>query len=246
MNDNFELHALADDELTGEERKAVEESLRTSPQANAELQSIVDLKNLLRTKIQVANNEDAWKVAVRRLDEIDKRKKAESFVSRYAWGMCAMIFALIVGAGMLNRVNGRTVGASDMARMAASMAPFSRSVASQPQDMRAWIQDVSKGAPLRLDAGRLRVMSYWHGSREDQYITVFYCLDRSGPITLVVVKGANQVTGVEPVEGRDRYLAGQIDRSNSLSWTDRGFVMTLIGDRRFDELATVADGIALR
>lgn len=244
--DDLELHALADGQLSPEESRKVELRLAQSPEANATYQSILEFKRTVTEKCQVTVDADLWAATSIRLKELDKRKAAEGFVGKYAWGMSAAILMLIVGAGALNRQSGHTVGAGEVARMAATYAPFTRSLGSQPQDMRSWIRDVSHGAPLKLDPGQLQIRSYAMGKENGYDVTILYCADTVGPLTLVVVKGANNISGAEPMLGHSAYSTGQMDRANTLNWTDRGFAFTLIGQRSHDELGQIAEGVRLR
>lgn len=245
MSDFLEMHALADGQLEGE-AKALAESRLQDPAFRAEFEAVRQLRSVLQSRVAPDPAPPVWAACVSRLDEIDKRKRVEGFVGKYAWGMCSIIFALIISAGLMNRYNGRDVATGDVARLAAGLAPFSRSVTSQPTDMRSWIQDVSHGAPLQLDSGSLRIVSYAQSIEGDRYITVLYCADGAGPVNLVIVKGANRITGAEPMLGHSPYFAGQIQDSNSLSWTDAGFAFTLIGRRPHEELNRIADGIRVR
>lgn len=144
----------------------------------------------------------------------------------------------------MNFSKGRTVSTGEVARISAGL-PLSRSV-PQPQDMRSWIKDVSQGAPVSLDPGQLKVVEFAAGIDEDRYVSVFKCEDNFGPVSLIIVKGANQVSGGEPIGGHSQYLAGSVQMTNCLSWSDSGFAFLLIGNRSYENLRTLAEGIRLR
>lgn len=244
MSDFLDIHALADGELSADERHAAERRLASDSAANAEYQAILSLKSTLRDKRADIDSAEIWESARKRLDGIDRARAAERFVGKYAWAMCTGIFAIIVGAGLMNFSKGRTVSTGEVARISAGL-PLSRSI-PQPQDMRSWIKDVSQGAPVSLDPGQLQVMEYAAGIDEDRYVSVFKCKDNFGPISLIIVKGANQVSGGEPIGGHSQYMAGSVQMTNCLSWSDSGFAFLLIGNRSYEELRTLAEGIRLR
>lgn len=244
MSDFLDIHALADGELGAEERKAAEERLAGDPAANAEYQAVLSLKSTLRERLPEVDYADAWESARDRLSEVERAKAAERFVGKYAWAMCASIFAVIVGAGLMNFSKGRTVSTGEVARISAGL-PLSRSV-PQPQDMGSWIKDVSQGAPVSLDPGHLKVIEYAAGIDEDRYVSIFKCEDGFGPVSLIIVKGANEVSGGEPVGEHSQYMAGTVQMANCLSWSDSGFAFLLIGNRSHEELRRLAEGIRLR
>jgi hypothetical protein len=246
MTDYTLLHALADGELSGPEMATAEELLRTDPIANAEYQAAVSIKKTLASQSQVKMDPKSWQAAIDRLNELDKRTKAEKFVGKYAWGMCSIIFALILSTGLLRHYSGSPVGTGDMAQYAAALQPFSRDVKQTGQDMRSWIRDVSYGAPIQIDPGFLTVHRFGQQIEEDRSTTVLYCSDAAGPLSLIVVKGANGISGAEQMAKQGNYLIGQIGNANCLCWSDKGFVITLVGNRGYQDLAKVAEGILLR
>lgn len=245
MSDYLDIHALADGELTGAEKAAAEERLRTDPACAAEYQAVSQLKASLQERCNTVSCEKTWSACQGRLNELDKKKQAESFVGKYAWAMCLAIFAIIISAGFYNRQLGQSrVGASEVAKLMSGLGPLSKP-ASQSQDMRSWIQSVSAGAPVNTE--RIRVLQYAQGHDElGRSATAFQLADLRGPFTLVVVKGVSEVAGGEPMNTRGAYFAGQIDNMNCLMWTDNGFALTLVGNRTHTELSEIADAIRLR
>ncbi len=246
MTDYTILHALADGELSGPDKATAEELLRTDPIANAEFQATVAIKKTIASKNQIHVDPKSWQAAVGRISELDKRKKAEGFVGKYAWGMCTIIFALILSTGLMRHFKGSPVGTGDIAQYAAALQPFSRDVKNTGQDMRSWIRDVSYGAPIQIDPGFMTVHRYAQRIEENRSTTFLLCSDSIGPMTLIVVKGANGISGAEQMAKQGNYLIGQIGNSNCICWSDSGFVITLFGNRPYEALAKVAEGIALR
>src|SRR5690349_7885295 len=96
MTDPKQLHALADEELTPAEASVVRESLKHDPQAAAEYSAILNLKDIVRSNALQHSDEEVWKACVRRLDGIDKTRRVEGFVGRYAWALCGAMFLFIL------------------------------------------------------------------------------------------------------------------------------------------------------
>ena len=98
MIDTELLHALADDELSADDRRKVEADLAQDPEAAKVLSSILAVKQAIASHVKPVECEDEWQRCRKRLDEMDKARRTEAFVGRYAWVMCTGLFAFIVGA----------------------------------------------------------------------------------------------------------------------------------------------------
>jgi hypothetical protein len=246
MSDFIDIHALADGQLCDEERAKVAARLENCKVSKAEYDAVVSLKTVLKEKSPEHTCIRTWKNCTTRLDELEKKRKAESFVSRYAWAMCGTIFAIIVGAGLLNRNAGQEVAAGDVARMVAGISPFTRNASVDGQDMGNWIKDVSRGAPITVETGSLKVMRWAQGIDNGRPFTVLYCVDEKGPINLLIIKGADRMSGFEPMVGNGPYWSGQIEMMNCLSWVDKDYAFILVADRPCEEMCKVAESIRLR
>jgi anti-sigma factor RsiW len=230
MSDYLDIHALADGELSGEDLLRAKERIANDPAAKAEFETVQLLKTAVGTKTAPIEFGQAWRASLARLDELDQRKRVEGFVSRYAWGMCASVFMFIVGMGLYNRQLGGQVGTGDVAKIMSGLSPLSRPV-TEPQDMSAWIRPTN----------RVTVKSFAEGI--DQFgrqVTALGIEDAAGPMTLVIVKGADRVSGVEPMVGHASVYAGRIGDANCLMWTQSGLSYTLIGPRSHEDLSSVA------
>src|SRR5688572_18589792 len=123
MSDWLEIHALADDQLSDEERARANARLEGCEKSRAELAAIHAVKDVLGTRRDAVTCEETWQRCQRRLDELDKTARIEGFVGRYAWALCGAFLALIIGVGMLNRSSG-SLAADDVPRIAAGLTPF--------------------------------------------------------------------------------------------------------------------------
>jgi anti-sigma factor RsiW len=115
MIQRLDLHALADGELDKGEAKLLREALRDDPQAQAEYEVILNFKEMVVQQSVRHEAEDCWKACQVRMNEIDRSRRVESFVGRYAWAMCAVFFVLILGSRfMVNDVRGASARTADL------------------------------------------------------------------------------------------------------------------------------------
>lgn len=243
MSDFLDIHALADGELAGSEKDRVLQAIQSDPALKAEYETIMLLKKTVREKTVPMTSASSWNDCRTRLAELDKKHRVEGFVGRYAWAMCASVFIFVVGMGLYNRqMGGSRVGTGDVAKIMSGLTPLSRPVA-QPQDMSSWIRDVSRGATVQ-NANQFQISRYAEGvDAIGRPAAAFQMSDAVGPFSLLIVKGADRVDGVEPMVGNTTFFAGRVGDSNCLMWVEHGFGLTLIGDRTYDELARLAESL---
>lgn len=236
-----DLHALADNEVSADERAHIEAALRQDAKLQAEYESILDVKRALSTHIEPQSCMRTWAACTDRLKELDQKKKVETFVGKYAWSMCASIFLLIVGAGLYTRQSGgSTVATSDVAKLMSGLTPFSQPVNDRQEDMASWVKDVSNGANIQ-DSNSIRITRYAKGLDEfGRPATAFALADARGSMSLVIVKGARSVGGAEPMVDGSNYYSARIGERNCIMWTDQDFGFTLVGVRSHEELLEAA------
>src|SRR5438045_8964116 len=88
----------------------------------------------------------------KRLDEIDRTKRVEGFVGRYAWAICSIFICLIFGAAWLNRMGGGGLNASDVAKAASTLAPISAPRSQNSDAKRQWLQqNLERAMPVQPD-----------------------------------------------------------------------------------------------
>ncbi len=138
--DPMTLQALIDGELPPEEHDAALET------ANMTLKlQVCCTPNILASKKPsepsptVDIPHDGWKRCVKRLDDIDRSRKAERFVTKYAWAMSLCVFLLIVGAGSWNRLTGQHMGAGDVSHMASLLSPLVHTENPQSGQVGKWL-----------------------------------------------------------------------------------------------------------
>lgn len=249
MSDWLEIHALADEQLDATEKKRVEDRLAGSEECQKELHAIRSVKTALSSRRDTIDCRATWTRCVKRLDEMDKAHRIESFVGRYSWALCSLFLVFILGAAMFNRfAGGPRVNTSQVPEMAASMAPYLFAPRSQSRSDVVEFQNKAVGrAPVRLLPAEampsvqiIRGASVFIDGRHHVRIDL---LDSGRPVTLVAMQGA-KVEGFEPVPGRDGLSQGSVNGRNCVAWTDGDYTVLLIGDEGIPELCRLADVVS--
>lgn len=249
MSDWLEIHALADEQLDAAEKKRVEDRVAGCAESQKELHAIKSVKSALSSRCDTIDCRATWSRCVKRLDEMDKAHRIESFVGRYSWALCSLFLVFIFGAAMFNRFGGGPrVNASQVPGMAASMAPYLFAPRSQSRSDVVEFQDKAVGrAPVRLQPAEsmpsvqvVRGASVFIDGRHHVRIDM---LDSGRPVTLVAIQGA-KLEGVDPVPGRDGLSQGQVNGRNCVAWIDGDYTVLLMGDESIAELCNLADVVS--
>ncbi len=242
MSDWLDIHALADGQLDGEERRRAEERCASDASSAAELRSVQTLKDTLRYKAEPQTCAKTWSRCRDRLAEMDRARRVESFVGKYAWGLTSLFLVAILGAALFNQSAGpRELRTGDVAKLVSGVAQIAPTREAMPEDMKAWIRN----APLRLEMNGFQVQMLDQGVWQGRHIARFRLVDRAGALALLVVRGVDSIDGVAPLAGRSGYFAGTMDSMSCVNWLDQGVSLSLVGPRSFEELAIVADSIRL-
>lgn len=246
MNDWNDIHAYADGELAKENCCAVEESLKSCTKTQAELRAIQNLKDTVRTKCVGAECEETWKACCRRLDEIDRTRKVENFVGRYAWGLVGSFALVIAGAAAMNRANGPDLRSGDLPRITAGLTPLEAPMSQETATKKQWLDDVFPDN-LRFQPEVLTVTGGKKGRTVNgKRATLVELADSKGPLTLVVIEDTRRVEGLEPM-GRDaKFLKTRINDQNAIAWQDGDAICFLVADRECEELCSIAIVLAQR
>jgi anti-sigma factor RsiW len=120
----MDIHAFVDGELSPDEAASVRLGVEQSPLAAREAEAIPNLKTLLKQKVPQVETQTLWSACVKRLDEVDRVREAararriEWLVSRFAPGLCIVLFAGILIVGQFSRHSDRgNVSGPDFAKM---------------------------------------------------------------------------------------------------------------------------------
>jgi anti-sigma factor RsiW len=243
MREYLDLHALADGEATDRLTHEVRDLIERDPICAAEYAAIQNLKDFVRGNVRNSHEEEAWKSCVKRLNEIDKTRRAEGFVGRYAWAMCAVAFLAIVGGGILNHAQPTKMDGTDLSSVMASFGPARAPGVSQPDDVKRWVNGLLGRASQTVDPSRMVVRAAAQGAIDGHKVLQLQMRDASGDLVLVVLEGQANFADLKPLPD-PRYHGGRMNGMNCISWTKGQVSLVLFGQRSHDELANVANRLS--
>ena len=237
MIDRLELHALADGQLEGADRQRVSERVASCEESAAEYQAIVDLKKAVSAKCSPITCDQTWQKCRSRIEEVEKTRRIEGFVGRYAWALCSIFVVLIFGAGIMNRSLGDGVRAGDVPAMMSSLSPLS---GAAPAEARDWIRRQTGAAP-QVAQPAFQLVGRGIGLFEGRKVLGVRLRDREGEFVVLVLPGARIVDGVQPIEHRQDMSAGRMGQANCVTWQDGPVALIVTGPRDIDGLCALAD-----
>jgi len=238
MIDPQDLHAYADEQLGKADKQRIRAALESDPAKQAELQQIIDLKAILAMKGESHTCDVTWKRCVSRLDELDKSRRIESFVGKYSWGLCGIIFASIMVGGVISRQGGG-VRTDDVARYASLLQPGGTQPKQDSSDLRRLRENLT-GPTGTPDYSQLQIRGAVESWQSGQHVMALKLADGKGTMALMQVAGSRPGEGMAPIAGT-KFYAGMVGRQNSVAWEKGGHLMVLIAPRPYDELVQIAE-----
>lgn len=243
MSELLDLHAYVDGELSEEAAAAIRGRIESDPAAAAEVAAIRKLKELSSQCAGTVSCEETWKCCTGRLDELDRVKRTERFVGRYAWGLCAVVLFALIGAGMFNRAReGGAIYAADVASIASSAT--GEATLASPDGLTGWLTGLFGRAPVQEPPSQLRVLSMARANADGRAVARVELADAKGPVVLLIVDGATDVRGLAPADSIFQH--GRMDCVNCVSWTSDRAAMILAGDRPYEALEEIARQIQVQ
>ena len=239
MSDLLRMHALADGQLDGDEKEIANRELAESKACRAEFESVRALRSALSQHCLGTECKEVWAKCRDRIAELDRKKSVESAIGRYAWGLCGTFLVFIVGAAILNRAGGpRDIRTGDVAKIIGGFGRLSTGDGPPVEDMQKWIRTTT------VDVGKLRTLGFAEGNYEGRDAALLTLADAEGIVQVVIVRGAQQVVGAEPMDGDYAYCV--LNGVNCVTWTDADCSLFLVGMRTPEGLRGVAESIRLR
>ncbi len=237
MTEPTQLHALADGELAPQEANALRETLKSDPCAAAEVDAILNLKDLLAKNAVVHSDDEAWKGCLRRLDAIDKTRRVEGFVGRYAWAICGAMFLFILsGRVAMRNVQGDTARISDLLPFGRSTRPAGEQARLQARVYREILGRVRNG----LDAKAIEVGMPVAGRVHDRPALRIPMRDGEGDLVLTRVQGLLNLQDTTPMPTNPEMAMGVVGGENCLVWRAGDETWVLNGARSLNSLGDVA------
>ena len=247
MGDDLELHALADGELNPEDAARVEARIANCAKSMAEYKAILATRNATARLAETVSCEATWSSCRARLDEIDKTRRVEGFVGRYAWGIASVFLFLIVGAGMLNRGGSNPLSSSDVARVVSGLGPsLDASRAAPPEQMGRWLRDVVGEKPATIQFERMQIDAAIECDINGRRGAVMRLRDAAGYLQLIVVPNADRIDDMPETGAPGGCCRGYIGRVPCVSWCDQGFAFFLMSNRPHDALEAAVENVRVR
>jgi anti-sigma factor RsiW len=247
MSEWLDIHAYADGELDEGQRAEVQDRICSCERSQSEYRAVVEVKQVLGERAGALQCEETWARCCRRLDELDKAKKIEGFVGRYAWGLCSVFLVMILAAGLFNRSSTEGfIRTGDVPQMASSLLPaVPVNGSARPEEVQQILSGHVNQAPTVTFPHSMRIGSIAAGVQQSRQIMRFTMEDARGPLTLFIVSGTLQPVDVEQMADGGRFYAGQIDRMNCVAWSESGYVLFLASDRSHDQIRQEAEHISI-
>lgn len=239
-----ELNALADGQLEKNRIAELQKIIQSNPQISITYTSIVNVK-LAVNQLPAETHPELLAILHGRLGEIDRTRRADQFVTRYAWGLCGFVLLTIVGAGTYARMHGSTVGLSDVPGYSAGMV--SSSFESAPQGIGNWLKRLIVGSPAK-QAAPLKVLKEDVGSISGVPAARVILGDPNDPYTLFIIHSDGPIRGVQPIDGSTQvqYWSGHVGPWNCLNWKQGEYQLILLGNHDQNNLEGVAGSIHVR
>ncbi len=246
MIDPMDLHAFVDGELSSNEADAVKTSMATSPSVAREVEAIRNLKVGLRANVVMPDSADAWKACTRRLDELDKTKRIESLVGRFAPAMCATLFVGILLVGRFSHhSDGRNYSGPDLARAFGTLSTQKATPNGLSKDMARWedwlIHQSKTSTPDHLTLRGVKT-----GFIDGIPVTQLSARDQNGDFKIYEVRQPIVLDGMQPLQGHADLQMGMLNGENCVVRQQGQSTLLIVGDRNFEDLATVAAQVTIR
>lgn len=237
MNDEIvKAHALADGELDGAEKTEATAAVAADSRLAAEHAWAVLFKTHLREKVQLVTDDDVWRSCRRRLDEIDRVNKAQNFVGKYAWALCALFLAGILFAGGMDRMNpNRQLRSEHVAGLLNGL----REVRGEPNRLLDELNRLTGSQHASPNVAQ--VVGGAVGSIDGRRVVRLELSDGRGPLSLFAIQAVSSLEGLETDDAGFR--CGAINDRPAVSWKQQGCLLILVATRTTAELKQIAESI---
>ena len=244
MNEKIDLHAFADGQLTSEEQMLIKAQLKADPNLASEVDSIHNLKSFVANNACKLTCEDTWSMCVSRMNELDRVKKTESFVGRYAWALCGSFAVLIAVAGVFHKANAPTsVQNADFAKAMSGLYLRSTPVSPNKQATDKYLDDLLGQAAKTVNSDHMIVKDRATGFVDGHPITKLCVQDKIGLLCVVVIEDAVRIEGLEVSPEFPGYGLGKLGNGNCIKWDVSGRTIILAGERTYADLVTAAKAL---
>jgi len=243
MIDRTELHSLADNELPPERAQELAAQLELDSQARLELAAIKATKDCLKANSPAVQDSELWTRCRMRLEELDKARRIESFVGKYAWGICGVFFVAIAMGGFFNRFLLKSVNSSQVAGYVATMSPIPVPQSRSQSEIDPFFRQVV-GESMGSRPPELRITAFGENDVPGNRLSFVRLDDGFGPVAVVALHDVQHVSGLFEYEQDSQYKYGQIDGVNALFWNRAdGVICVAVGNRAYSEIHQIVTAI---
>jgi hypothetical protein len=243
MIDRELLHALADNELTPEERTAALAEMQSDEAAQAEYHSILAMKDAVKSKLETPDADALWQKCRSRFDEIDKTKRVEAFVGRYAWGICGLFFVAILVGGVFNRSIPKSVQPNDVAGYVASMSPVPVTRGESQAALEPELKQVV-GEAFRKRPAQMFITGRGHNNIPGERTSFVRLTDDFGNVAVMALYDVRKVENLWDYDADTNFKCAKFDDANALFWNrDDGVICMVIGQRSYNELYEIVQNM---
>jgi len=191
---------------------------------------------LTQRKALVAPSEQAWKSCVVRLNEIDKARRVESIVGRFAPALCGVFFIAIVLGGLVARHRSDQVAPKvNIARL----LPGKSTASSQSdQEKLEWYKHLLNQSKMSTpDPLTLRQVSIclYQGAP----VTQLRASDGNGELIILLIPKPLEISDMTPMQDHPEYRLGRYRDMNCISRPEGDNTTVILARRSYEDLAGV-------
>ena len=240
MNMHEELHAYVDGQMSDEEIRDFKQQLASNPDLQGQLDSIRNLKKFVATNSANLTCDDTWNSCTKRIAELEKVRRTEHFVGRYAWAICGTFAFIIAVAGVWHKNNApQNVQNADFVKAIAGMGSRSTPPSADRQEMNRWLDGLLGKAREAIASDRLVVKDAAEGVVDGHRVSRLHLDDSHGDMWLLAFDDAVRIEGLDSAP-EDLYSHGRLGALNCVTWNSMGHTFILSGDRGFEALSVAA------
>jgi hypothetical protein len=242
LNDNeLDVHALVDGELTAEQKAEAERHVASDAQAQVEYRWVVCIKQLLSCKCRKVEDEECWTKAMKQIAAMDRTKGADRFVEKYAWSFCAIFVIAIATAAFYGPSRtGADLTSGEMASLFTELKPMEGS--ARPDSVSDLLRSRVGTSPSGLDETMLVIDEVATGMIQGKKAARVTCSDAIGNLMLFVIEDTRAVEGLEN-PAASGMMTGRLNDLPCVSWREGRFIVILAGDRQIRDLMSTADSM---
>lgn len=240
----LDMHALADDQLSTNEKKESTRALKQDSQCLAEYETIVKLKAVLKKSCKPAKNKEVWDSIYSEIKKHNAKKNNEVFFRRFSWtfASCFVLFAAIFGIyHLINKSD--AINTNDIFLIASEPA-FLKQVKTTPGEAeKDWMKKTIASLPIKIETASFKIANVFTSTLKNRKVYQIYIEDHKGPLQLIVIEGIHQIKGLDNKEKYNELADWKIDRHHCITWNDQNHLLIVTSNRSKDDLHQLAEKI---